>query len=361
MVPLVEPIRPLATGYPGPYPGNIYGQTPHSTMANQITALLKSTAAEKDYVTVHTVVGESGQGIVALKKPADLAAATGTTGRAYAATIFEVTAIARLAKESGKSYGVSVIVMTHGETDVGNPSYEDELIQLLADYNADISAITGQTRKIPMYLSQQHGVPNGAGQRPLANQTQWQLGVAHKGEFVCIGPQYQYPGNESNDGVHLSSLGYSMLGEKNGQVYYERELLGHDWQPLAPTSVERSGRGVTVHLHVPVPPLAWDDQLDAPAIAEWVKGRGFELRGPEGNIVISSVEIVGDSVQITADGELPTSGLFVGYALSSQGVQMTAASKGVRWGQLRDSDPFVGLKTQAPSPNYAVSFELPVP
>lgn len=362
MVPLVEPIRPLATGYPGPYPGNIYGETPHSAMANQITALVKSAAADQDFVTVHTVVGESGQGIIALKKPADLSAATGTTGRAYAATLFEVTAIARLAKEAGKSYGISVVVMTHGETDVGSPTYKDEVVQLLADYNADIAAITGQTHKIPMYLSQQHGVPNGAaGQRPLVNQTQWQLGVEHKDEFVCTGPQYQYPGNESNDGVHLASVGYAMLGEKTGQVYYERVLLGHDWQPLAPTSVERNGRVVTVHLHVPVPPLAWDDELDAPAIPEWVNGRGFELRGPAGNIVISSVEIVDDSVQITADSDLPASGLFVAYALSSQGVQMTAASKGVRWGQLRDSDPFVGLKTLAPNPNYALSFDMPVP
>jgi hypothetical protein len=332
-------------------------------MANQITALVKGEAADKDYVTVHSVVGESGQGIIALKKPADLDAATGTTGRAYAATMFEVKAITRLAKEAGKSYGVNVIVMTHGETDVGNPTYKEELVQLLADYNADIPAITGQTRKIPMYLSQQHGVPNGTaiGQRPLANQTQWQLGVEHKDEFVCIGPQYQYPANESNDGVHLASIGYAMLGEKNGQVYYEREILGHDWQPLAPTSVERDGRVVTVHLHGPMPPLTWDETLDAHAIAEWVNGRGFELRGPAGNIVISSVEIVDDTVQITADSDLPSGGLFVGYALSSQGVQMTAASKGVRWGQLRDSDPFVGLKTKAANPNYAVSFELPVP
>src|SRR5579862_3161434 len=36
MVPLTEPIRSLATGYPAPYPGNVYGETPHSAMANEI-------------------------------------------------------------------------------------------------------------------------------------------------------------------------------------------------------------------------------------------------------------------------------------------------------------------------------------
>jgi hypothetical protein len=33
----------------------------------------------------------------------------------------------------------------------------------------------------------------------------------------------------------------------------------------------------------------------------------------------------------------------------------------VRWGQLRDSDAFVGAVTKRPQPNYAVAFELPVP
>ena len=39
MVPLVEPIRPFATSYPSPYPTNIAGETPHTAMANQISAL----------------------------------------------------------------------------------------------------------------------------------------------------------------------------------------------------------------------------------------------------------------------------------------------------------------------------------
>jgi len=33
----------------------------------------------------------------------------------------------------------------------------------------------------------------------------------------------------------------------------------------------------------------------------------------------------------------------------------------LRWGQLRDSDPFVGSLTGTPQPNHAVAFALPVP
>jgi hypothetical protein len=101
----------------------------------------------------------------------------------------------------------------------------------------------------------------------------------------------------------------------------------NDWQPLQPIGVERNGRVVTVHFHVPIPPLNWDTSFDAPAITEWAKGRG----------------------------------LFVGYALTSQGVQLKNHSKAVCFGQLRDSDPFTGITTKLSNPNYCVSFELPVP
>jgi hypothetical protein len=357
MVPLVEPIRPMGSGFPRPYPGNIWGETPHSAMANQITALVKASWPDRDYVTVHTVVGESGQGMIALNK--QTGDTTGVTGRAYAATLFEAEAIARLAAAAGKSYGVGAIVMTHGETDSGSSTYKDELIQLLADYNADLAARTGQTARIPMLLSQQFAYPSGAGQRPVANQVQWQLGVEHAGDFVCTGPKYQYPG--FGDGVHLSAAGYQQLGEKTGQVYYERLVLGRDWQPLQPTGAERSGRVITVHFHVPVPPLTWDDVLSAPVA--WPNGRGFEVRTAGARVEIASVDIsaTGDAVEITAASDLPASGLIVGYALTSGGTQMTNGALAFRWGQLRDSDPFAGSTTGAPNPNYGVAFEMAVP
>ena len=374
MVPLIEPVRALETAYPSPYPGNIYGETPHSAMANEITRFVKAASASADYVTVHTIVGESGQGIVALVKEA-AGADTGTTGRAYAASIFEAGAITRLAQAAGKSYGVGVVVMTHGETDCSNDTYGASLVQLLSDYNTDISAITGQTYKIPMYLSQQHGCPGAPActaetdLRPTVNDQQWQLGVQNKGDFVCTGPKYQYPAHSDGDGIHLNVTGYELLGEKTAEIYYQRAVLGQDWQPLAPTSVSRNGRVVTVQFHVPVEPLNWDTTFDAPKITAWANGKGFELftatsstvASSSTDITISSVAISGDSVQITASADLPTSGLYVAYALTNQGKQSSNHSKAVRWGQLRDSDPFMGGTTKQANPNYAVSFSMPVP
>jgi lysophospholipase L1-like esterase len=362
MVPLVEPIRDLQTGYPSAYPANVYGETLHSAMARQITFLARAASPSVDHVTVHTVVGESGQGIASLEK--QRGATDGIVGRAYAATLFEVAAIARLARAAGKTYGVAAIVMTHGETDSGNANYAADLSRLLADYHADLRAITGQAARIPMYLTQQHAFPNGAGsagRRPLATEVQWRLGVERKGEFVCVGPKYQMEGHENGDGVHLSAVGYQLLGEKLGQVHCERAVFGNDWQPLQPTRVERSGGAVVVSLNVPVGPLLWDDSFDPPAIPEWRRGRGFELQAGETRIAIDSVAIHGGSVVVQVAGALPAGPLIVGYATASQGVQMSTASRAVRWGQLRDSDPFRGDTTKRPNPNYCVSFELPVP
>ena len=100
---------------------------------------------------------------------------------------------------------------------------------------------------------------------------------------------------------------------------------------------------ITVHFHVPVPPLAWDTTLAMPhqsAYTEWAQGRGFEVRAGTTRIAISGVAIAGDSVQITCATDPPASGVVVGYAFTADGTLRPNGT--VRWGQLRDSDPFVG-------------------
>ncbi|RCX14818.1 dockerin type I repeat protein [Anaerobacterium chartisolvens] len=352
MVPLVEPIRSLATSFPGAYPKNIWGETPHTAMANQITAMAKSQGAA-DYITAHTVVGESGQGYDKIKKGA---VDTGNTGRAYAASIFEVTAINRLAKAAGKKYGVGGITLVHGENDNGNMAYENNIRQMWSDYNQDIKAITGQTQKIPMFLVQQHTYPSTG--TAFSTTAQWRAGVDYPGDIICIGPNYQR--TYGSDRVHLLSSGYQQLGEKFGQVYYERVVLGHDWKPLQPTGATKSGRVITVNFHVPVAPLVWDSTLPAPnqsSQTEWRNGKGFEVTANGSKITISSAEISGSSVKITCASDLPASGVNVGYAFTGG----TARSNGsYRWGLLRDSDPFKGSITGASQPNFCVAFQISV-
>jgi hypothetical protein len=357
-VPLIEPVGRLKTGYPSSWPTNITGETAHSSMANQITAMVAA-ANGGDYVGVHGEFGENGQSISYLVKNAPQNVKDHeVNGRAYAATLIETQAITRLARAQGKTYGVGAFIMTHGETDAGDANYEAELYQLLTDYNTDIPAITGQTQKILLIVSQQQSGVSHTG----STLGQWKIGVDHPTEAVCSGPKYQYP--YASDGVHLISEGYRQLGEKYGQVYYERVVMGRNWQPLQPTSAARSGQVISVAFHVPVPPLAWETSFSAPLPnkIEWQAGKGFEVRSSTARYTISSVAISGDSVLITCVEPLPDSGIKVGYAVTASTAAMAAPYPGTfAWGLLRDSDPFVGTATGVPQPNYAVSFEIDVP
>jgi hypothetical protein len=283
-----------------------------------------------------------------------------STCRAYAATLFEASAIARLARAAGKTYGVGAIVVTHGEADSGSATYEADLYKMWSDYNADLRAITGQTLPIPMIVSQQQSVPSTSGTISTSTIAEWRVGVDHPGNLVCSGPKYPYP--YASDAVHLTTAGYERLGEKYAQIYFERVVLGRDWQPLQPISASRAGSAVTVHFHVPVPPLAWDDTLPQPhvtAFPQWATARGFELRVDNVRTAIASVAIVGDAVQVTSATDLTGHTVVVSYAYFADSAPMPGGTW--RWGQLRDSDPMVGATTGAAQRNYGVTFSMTVP
>ena len=325
-------------------------------MANEISALARADLRH-EYVTVHSAVGEDGQGMNFIKKNPTQ---RGLNGHSFEAAMIETKAITRLAKAAGKTYGVGAIIVTHGESDAGNRNYESELYQLWQDYNTDLAAITGQTQKIQMIVSQQHSLTD----RSPSTLAQWKIGVDHPADIVCSGPKYQYP--YFSDGVHLTAQGYQELGEKYGQVYFERVILGKDWQPLQPTSVEHNGQTITVHFHVPVLPLVWETSFQPPhqSVEEWKQGKGFEISTSAGaKVAIASAEISGDKVIISCAAD-PGSGARVGYTTTAdaRNVRMMTPYPGTfRWGLLRDSDPFKGINSNKVQPNYCVAFELAAP
>lgn len=356
LLPLREPIRPIAHRYPGPYPRNIYGETPHTCMATEITRLVRDATGQRgDYVSVHSVVGESGQPISVIGKDPPRG---DTTGVAYERSLFETRAITRLAKAAGRSFGVSAIVLTHGESDAENPAYERALLTLWQNYNSDLPQITGQTQSIPMLLTQQSSCPIDGGAVARSALAALRASRASGANISCVGPRYQY--SYAEDGVHLDSLGYDRLGEKYGQAYFESVLRGRPWQPLSPLSAKREGNEIRVDFHVPVPPLVWDAELPLPHASwrEWAAARGFEVSVGDQPVMIEAVEIRAESVVIRVP-RAPSGPLLVRYAATAAPASRPHGT--VRWGQLRDSDPFVGATTRTAQPNYAVTFELEVP
>ena len=133
---------------------------------------------------------------------------------------------------------------------------------------------------------------------------------------------------------------------------------------LQPAAIERDGAIITVHCHVPAPPLVWETAFQAPhqSINEWKQGKGFEVcASGGGRVAIESVAISGDSVIIACASD-PGPNARVGYAMIGERPRMAAPFGGTfRWGLLRDSDPFQGAVTKQAQPNYAVAFEMTVP
>lgn len=347
LVPLREPLRELGRRYPGPYPFNIRGETPHTAMAIQIGALCQAQLG-RSCSTVHSVVGESGQGMRVIERDAR---PTREVSHAWVASLFEARAIHRLARAAGKSYGVGAIVLTHGESDAERPEYADELRRFWRDYNADLTGITGQAQSIPLFLTQQCSAPAQPGGVSAATLAAWQVARDSAGDIVCVGPRYQYA--YADDHIHLVAKSYARLGEKYGQVIFQHVMQGRAFRPLEPISIERRGAALAVKFHVPVAPLRWDEALRGSNEA-----RGFQLLHAGVPLTLASVELEGSDSVLIVPHDLPAEPLVLRYALAAT----TPGPSGTRrFGQLCDSDPFVGAHTHTAQPNYAVCFELPVP
>lgn len=336
-VPLTEPIRRTLPGT-GPgyddkqYPNNIRGETPHTSMANTLSALWQARTGAS-YVTAHSAVGMAGSCLVGLAK--------GTGYIAYPASLREANAFHALAQQQGKTFGYAGIVLTHGECDAANDEYGSDLFRFWSDYNADLRAITGQRDDVVLFASQQS--TTGAGLYNSAVQL-WRAGNDHPGQIVCVGPKYQY--EYAEDRLHMKAGSYARLGGKYAEVFDSVVNQKQAWQPLGPTAARREGAVIKVDFHVPNPPLRWDLNLEAPhqaRYAAWAKGRGFEVRGNGAPLTIADVSIDGSAVLITLnEPPLAWTQLEVSYAVTPDAPGFSGGSALGMRGQLRDSDDFVG-------------------
>lgn len=333
LIPLVEPIR--VTGA-GPYPGNIDGETPHTSMANQLSATFLARTG-KPYVTAHSVVGEGGQLLTVIQKG-------GPTS--YKGAMNEAASIHALVVAAKKTFGYGAVVLTHGESDGTNAAYGDGLVKLQSDYEADLSAITQQTTKIPLVLTQQSTFPPSSTVGAISADLAWQAAVTHGAQIVCVGPKYAYA--YSSDFVHLTARAEVRLGVKYAQVVDQVVNRKKPWTPLQPHAVVRAADGLSVHveLDVPVPPIGWDETLAPPhqnAHVAWASGRGFEVTDTMGVVPITQVVIVApDAVRVDLGRSL-VGAATLAHAMTQDADSYAGGLVTGRRGQLRDADPFVGV------------------
>lgn len=321
---LTEPLRGPGETATTTWPTNVAAQSPHASMALAISA------AHPQAVLAHHVVGQDGQGMEGIKK--------GGTVPSYAGSILEVTRMHNYLAGVGLPYVVVAVALTHGETDYGSATYEADMLQLLADYNADVKAITGQTRDIRMIFTQPSaGWPRPAGEAsniPDVMLTAW---LNNPDKFLLVGPKtgYSYAPSDvdpPND-FHLDADGTCAMGDEYGKAISRMLSRLPDVAPLYPVSatVDPAGTVVTVTLNRAA-------QIDASLYGGthltqhvlWRNGGGFEVRDSGGTeLEISSISVSGAVVTVNVAAGSPAT---VSYTLFGDGPGT------IRRGKIRDAD-----------------------
>lgn len=309
------------------------------------SGLANNTGRGKDHAILISAHGIGGTAYAGLKK--------GTT--AFGNGIAQVRAAKALADAMKRTYVVRAVTNVHGESDHvgGNKTYDSNLLQWQADYETDVTAITGQTQPIPMLHTQMSSWTKYGQATSVIPQAQLDASRRSGGKLVLVGPKYT--ALYVSDGVHLSNLGYRLLGEYYAKVYRRVVLEGLPWTPLQPKSIARVGATITLELDVPVPPLVLDTTLVTDPGAY-----GFEVVDDGKPAKIASVALAGPtSVTITLSAA-PAGKVRLRYAYTGVAGAAGGAKTGPR-GNLRDSDPATSAYSAAKLFNWCVHFDEPVP
>lgn len=269
----------MASDFQYPYQG-IVGESPDVACANGRVRLALAGGYPKPVIS-SSVTGNPGRQISYWNK--------GGVNNAYNAGLFEVRATKRLL--GSQTYGITWILIRGGESDsfFAIAGWMASLATLLANYQTDVAAITGQTQAIRMMAPQQNSSGVVAHRVPQTNITAQDMFVnlqAHSGVFVS-GATYPYRPSGAGD-PHLINLGYRNDGEKQAQACYSVDTTGA-WLPLYPTAFVRNNgaangvgtTSVTGTFHVPVGNLVYDGTLAAPhqsgiLATPWGNAKGFE-------------------------------------------------------------------------------------
>lgn len=174
--------------------------------------------------------------------------------------------------------------------------YRDQLIAYRQQWSADLTAITGQSGELPMFVYQTLG-PAGDAQLMAADADP---------QIHMVGPHYAvpsainslYPPDRHGDPIHLSADGERWWGEQVGKVMHRVLHEKEAWQPLRPKSakLETSRDSVVIEFIVPRPPLVVDTtflaQQEIATNGGFTSLAGFQVRDRSGQaLTLMSVEV----------------------------------------------------------------------
>ena len=228
--------------------------------------------------SAHSVVGQGDSSITVIQKNG--------TGNAYAASLFEATALTRLAAAAGARYEVVRRDADPRREGRGAPQlrgrHRPAAVRLRTGSEGDHRADAA----IPLDPHAAARRSDRRGGRPRRSRP---------GRPASITRARSTARARSTSTPTRAIASTCWRGSTTGWASSTRRCStrsscsGHDWQPLQPVDITRDGQTISVRFHVPNPPLAWDEAFGAPhqfVHAAWKNGarlrdRGFARRGDD--------------------------------------------------------------------------------
>lgn len=260
------------------------GETPMSGVGYVLTDPVNGVPATT--VVLAATVGIGGRPITDLNK--------GT--RYYLNLLSAVQQAQVYALLSGLTFKTLRVYSIHGSSNAGNAEFYNNYVQMQADLDADIRAITGQAETVVCIGCQSSAW--GAQGQPLRDET---MGVMLRAaldfpnRFICTGPTYSYP---YFDRLHMNGPGTRANGEAMGRADL-RKRAGVAQSCLYGASAQRAGTVVTVQMAGAEGALA----LDTSVVSD-PGNFGIEFFQTGGNAVaITAVSVAGTTMTVTLSAE----------------------------------------------------------
>lgn len=234
----------------------------------------------------------------------------------YNRIISAVTQIKAIADAEGKTCGVVGFLYLGNEYNYDSTKggatdraeYRALLRKLIDDVITDTTAITGQT-ELPLTVLYQ---TSGSWTRDSTNMSigEAQLDIcAADANVMMASPAYAV----TDKGGHLDANGYRWLGMQFGKVLHRAIDRRQNWRPLQPLSVTLSGTFLRADFLVWSPPLQFRSCYVGSSPTTYA-AKGFRVTDDAGDVPVTRVDIVADTVVDITLGRETTGDVYLWYA-----------------------------------------------
>ncbi|EPL7609482.1 TPA: hypothetical protein MIQ51_05210 [Klebsiella pneumoniae] len=234
----------------------------------------------------------------------------------YNRIISAVTQIKAIADAEGKTCGVVGFLYLGNEYNYDSTKggatdraeYRALLRKLIDDVITDTTAITRQTEPPLTVLYQ----TSGSWTRDSTNMSigEAQLDIcAADANVMMASPAYAV----TDKGGHLDANGYRWLGMQFGKVLHRAIDRRQNWRPLQPLSVTLSGTFLRADFLVWSPPLQFRSCYVGSSPTTYA-AKGFRVTDDAGDVPVTRVDIVADTVVDITLGRETTGDVYLWYA-----------------------------------------------